>query len=270
MESPHLFSAILRDTIKMILMRLSPSSLKVYLALTTYANFFTGGCFPTRRTLAADTGLSLDSVKRSLPKLKKAGLLTWVTGGPGRSNAYTVHGLATLGRDRGTSAPPKGGNAAPQEGASLYPPTTVTKDLKEKDLWFSSAWAAEVGTFSPVAQWIAEQMRGPDVPEHLVEAVYDQIKGTLLFGSLDITLRTPQDLLAAKIAEFYDDAQSIKHRASRGQIRNLPGYYFRCIEAWLSAAWEPLYTDEWQKWGNGAHLRLRASTRTEDAPESGA
>ena len=48
----------------------------VYLAIASRADG-TGVAWPSRKTIAADAGVSLPSVERALPELREAGLLSW-------------------------------------------------------------------------------------------------------------------------------------------------------------------------------------------------
>jgi len=51
------------------LLGVQPVDLKVYMALALYVDWDTGECWPSRQTLAADAGVSLSTVKRSLKAL---------------------------------------------------------------------------------------------------------------------------------------------------------------------------------------------------------
>lgn len=57
--------------------RLSPSDKAVLLALCGLADNETGVCWPSHARLAHETGLSEPTIRRSLPKLRETGYVTW-------------------------------------------------------------------------------------------------------------------------------------------------------------------------------------------------
>lgn len=86
---PH---AIARST------TLSPIAKLVWLAIASRANP-EGVAWPSRQTVADETGVSKASVARALPELRSAGLLTWTQaiakdGTPCGPNTYRVQGVS--------------------------------------------------------------------------------------------------------------------------------------------------------------------------------
>ena len=61
---------------------------QVCVSLAWSANAESNDCFPSMKTIARNTGYSVTSIKKALPKLKRARLLCWSNPGGG-SNRYT-------------------------------------------------------------------------------------------------------------------------------------------------------------------------------------
>ena len=78
--------------------QLKPNAKVVYVALCDYADD-TGTCWPSRRTVAKDSGLSLSTVDRSLRELVKAGVIEKQSrikdNGDNASNVYQIMIVAT-------------------------------------------------------------------------------------------------------------------------------------------------------------------------------
>lgn len=111
---------------------LKPNAKVVYVALCDYADE-TGTCWPSRRTVAKDTGLSLSSVDRSLRELVKAGVIEKQTrikdNGDNASNVYQIMIVAT--DEGGVTQTPPGVTAA--QGGLHTDTQTITSELQPKN-----------------------------------------------------------------------------------------------------------------------------------------
>lgn len=102
-----------------------PAALKVYVILAAkYADRDTGEAYPSRRTLAHDSGISDDTLDRSVKELKAAGALTVEARkspeGDRTSNLYTVVYVRGRGRmDAGTVAAPMRGRGRMDAATSI-------------------------------------------------------------------------------------------------------------------------------------------------------
>lgn len=136
--------------------KFKPGAVMVLLVLMSRTNE-TGECWPSVKTIAAETGQSESSVKRFLRELREAGLVTWrerkAENGDTTSNAYRLHVASPLPKaENGSSKPveptpvhtdPPLGHTEPPPGQPeptprshrTHPPFTVTheEDSLEED-----------------------------------------------------------------------------------------------------------------------------------------
>lgn len=72
----------------------SPAAVKVYVALALRADHDTGICWPSHRTLANDTAVSIPTVRRALKELEAIGAVSvtrrWSDEGDPTSNLYRL------------------------------------------------------------------------------------------------------------------------------------------------------------------------------------
>ena len=68
--------------------KMGPTTTTVYLVIKAHTNFSTGRAFPAHETIAEKTGLSVDTVKRSIITLVEMGYITKAKSG--RANVYTL------------------------------------------------------------------------------------------------------------------------------------------------------------------------------------
>jgi biotin operon repressor len=68
--------------------KMGPTVTTVYLVIKAHTNFSTGRAFPAHETIAEKTGLSVETVKRSITTLVEMGYV--IKGKAGRSNLYTL------------------------------------------------------------------------------------------------------------------------------------------------------------------------------------
>ena len=68
--------------------KIKPTDRLVYAHLRSYMNKDTYECFPSLQTLASKSGLSINTIQRSINSLIKLGYVQKISGGKGRSNKY--------------------------------------------------------------------------------------------------------------------------------------------------------------------------------------
>ena len=100
--------------------------------LKRYA-YKTGKCYPSLRTLATELGTSLDSIKRFVSQLKKAGLIRVAKAGLGRGNSTNYVLCATPEKVAETppfNEPVKGGRTTPFSGSGKGSKSATEKVAK--------------------------------------------------------------------------------------------------------------------------------------------
>lgn len=124
---------------------LSKKATKLYPVICKFADFETGECYPSLRTLARLSGLGLTRIREAVDELVEKGLLTCEKGDRQRSNRYRVIQLGvpetgTRGSLPGTplsaAATPHGsaaGTPVGPPGAQNYTQVTITKVTSTKN-----------------------------------------------------------------------------------------------------------------------------------------
>lgn len=124
---------------------LSSSARLVYIALASRADE-SGRCWPSRKTIASDSGTSPATVQRALDELRRAGLVSWEQtigdgGFPCGSSTYTLRGVAQIEPGVAQSDLPPVSNRA--RGVAQIEPQKKTqlKKTQEQDDRFDEFWA---------------------------------------------------------------------------------------------------------------------------------
>jgi len=124
---------------------LSKKATKLYPVICKFADFETGECFPSLRTLSKLSGISLTRIREAVDELVDKGLLTCEKGDSQRSNRYRVVRLGVPAADTRGSVPgsPVSGEATPPAsvpgtpvgppGAQNYTQLTITKVTNTKN-----------------------------------------------------------------------------------------------------------------------------------------
>ena len=112
----------------------NPRAIQIYTILARYTDS-QHKAFPSRSTLAKRAGCSEDTVDRAIKFLVTLGALTYIKGGPGRSNSYTLKAkvgtLVRLGSDTGAAISRDTGAA----------PTKANNENQQRDIAISrSRW----------------------------------------------------------------------------------------------------------------------------------
>src|SRR5947209_3100170 len=111
---------------------LGGSAIKVYLVIGLYSNFGTDWAYPSIRTIAAQAGLSRQTVLAAIEDLSKRGLLA-TTKSKGRSTAYKILRPAPERPSGAASRVKSRGAARPDEPSSQKPISTVPLFLDDDD-----------------------------------------------------------------------------------------------------------------------------------------
>jgi hypothetical protein len=101
---------------------LDPAAQMLYVWLCKYADHDGGGAWPSRKTLAAHLGVSVDTVDDRMGALAAAGVVTKVSqardNGSQTSNGYQIHRRMGAVGSRQPAAPPAASQRPPQPPAS--------------------------------------------------------------------------------------------------------------------------------------------------------
>jgi hypothetical protein len=126
---------------------LKPNAKVVYVAICDYADE-SGSCYPSRKTLATDTGISVRSVDGAIKELVAAGVIEKQErkkeGGDNFSNVYQIMMVAT---DEGGAAPALGGAAVTPRGAGNSTLTIPTELQPKNDKTLTDVSEAEPEVF---------------------------------------------------------------------------------------------------------------------------
>jgi len=90
METPTIYKAhIITPKLNLIDMNLEYRDLLTYITIRSFLNSKTKECYPSQRTIAKTSGLSLNFIVDSITRLKAAGLITVQTGNERVSSRYS-------------------------------------------------------------------------------------------------------------------------------------------------------------------------------------
>jgi DnaD/phage-associated family protein len=124
---------------------LSKKASKLYPVICKFADFDTGECYPSLRTLSKLSGIGLTRIREAVDELVAKGLLTCQKGDSQRSNRYKVVRLGvpvptTRVPDSGTPSVQAGSTPGPVPGSPVGPPgaqnytqLTITKVTSTKN-----------------------------------------------------------------------------------------------------------------------------------------
>lgn len=129
---------------------MGPTGFAVYSVLQRHANYTTGECWPSVKTIAAKVGIGLPRVRKALTHLERLGLIDVPVGAPSSRNRYRVHDATQTAavayrqwernpdstRERDQNALPIGPEISPQPVAVagvVATPSLPEQDPKEQE-----------------------------------------------------------------------------------------------------------------------------------------
>jgi len=118
--------------------RLSHAQFRVMLSIMTRMNISTGISFPSRKTIAEDSGVNIKTVDSSIAIAKNLGLLHVESGGFSKANQYSVGNELKKFHWESINPPVRDASMSPVSGASCSPMSgegmvPLTGDLTYKD-----------------------------------------------------------------------------------------------------------------------------------------
>lgn len=155
----------------------------VLCALAHHMNWETGKCFPSQKTIAKTTGLSLSGIKLALQRLQDEGLISrtkTVKGGWDSNDEYTLHQSAESGATR----KPRHDVAPPRRDPDRSHDVTTSKNLSGSNQPTNkTGGAATRGTRIPdpfivntdMRQWAANECPAVDV-DHATRMFVDHFR----------------------------------------------------------------------------------------------
>ncbi len=221
---------------------LGGSAIKVYLVIGLYADFGSDWAYPSIRTIAAQAGLSRQTVLAAIADLSKMGLLA-MSKSPGRSTAYKIMRQAPNRPTKGKKGSQKLPGSVPdsfEDGLETVPislevtPKTGPKSFEVLAQFFGPA--------GPAARPKQEQETKEDSPSIPIPGTPFRIsaEGRLIVAVDLQELLTDQGIpkrLAEKLAAQKDPEAVAKvllnalYLQSQGKLQNGPGYIRAGIEA---------------------------------------
>ena len=133
------FFVVRNDLFAQIMQEVGTTGFGVYCALLRFADR-QGECFPSRDRIAADTGLSVETVRRVLRELRDAGFITveyrFDPDGRQTANLYTIEDMGVIATTQAPkNTPHEAPKNPPHQGGKNVPLTIPSKeqDPEEQD-----------------------------------------------------------------------------------------------------------------------------------------
>lgn len=272
-EKPK-FAAPTHETIE-LLVRASRSAMAFWLALSKYANWRTGECWPSYKFLMIEHGFSRDLISSGTKELEALGLLEHRRR-YGQSNIYYLKGIAGIGDSSLVSRVQSSENQTPvvlkPDSSSLDCPTLTTSTNYPQHNPIAITEAQEGTTSSLSASLRSAALRDASriASEEVVNGIASQATVTKVlsklseldaFLALDVTPGLRGTMVKAKIETF---AASFADSRLAADGSGSESWYLACWRNWLGDMYRYEST-EWGRWGQGGHLRTSENYEHESA-----